>query len=372
MRLPQFILENMDRIIANWEEVAGMQMPAAAHMTPLELRNHSRQILESIVEDLATHQTEEAQIQKSLGQAPVSPDAPETAAQIHAALRVRSDFDINQLAAEYRALRASVLRLWMTDHEPDADDVEDIIRFNEAIDEALAESVDLFSAKVEQARNLMLGMIGHDLRNPLQAIQLTSEYLAALNVGEEVSRASARLINSGARMQALLDDLVVFNRHKLGLGFRIRPSEVNLTILAENEVGQFRASHPGRQLELQATGDTTGYWDPDRLHQLLSNLLSNALKHSADDEPVRVLITGEEAGVRLEVRNGGAPIDPRMLQRIFDPLTSGSDQQVATDHSLGLGLFIAKEITAGHGGDIKAYSEGQETVFAVELPRHPL
>ena len=121
--------------------------------------------------------------------------APETAAQTHAVLRANSGFDINQLAAEYRALRASVLRLW-TDAFPHAEGtrLEDVIRFNEAIDQALGESIAFFSRRVERSRNLLLGMLGHDMRSPLQTIVMTSSYLSALNAGAEVSKAASRLI----------------------------------------------------------------------------------------------------------------------------------------------------------------------------------
>ena len=118
--------------------------------------------------------------------------APATAAQAHAVLRARGGFDINQLVGEYRALRASVLRRW-TDVTPfDQQEREDVIRFNEAIDQAVAESVGHFHAQMEQARNLLLGMLGHDMRSPLNTILTTASYLAALNAGGEVSGAAAR------------------------------------------------------------------------------------------------------------------------------------------------------------------------------------
>lgn len=127
----------------------------------------------------------EAQHDKSIGRAPAPIDATETAAQTHALLRARAGFNIIELTAEYRALRASVLRLWMDECEPDALHLNDVIRFTEASDQALAESVGFFSAQVEQSRNLLLGMLGHDMRSPLPAIQATASYLEALNVGSE-------------------------------------------------------------------------------------------------------------------------------------------------------------------------------------------
>jgi signal transduction histidine kinase len=191
MRLADFILRDMETILGQWEAFAFTLLPAAANMKSLALRDHAQQILEAVAKDLSTFQSEEAQREKSMGRAPQMIGAPETAAQTHALLRARSGFEINQLAAEYRALRASVLRQWMDVCRPEAPHPDDIIRFNEAIDQALAESVSFFRAQVDQARNLLLGMLGHDMRSPLQSIQMTAVYLAALNAGDKVSGAAS-------------------------------------------------------------------------------------------------------------------------------------------------------------------------------------
>jgi signal transduction histidine kinase len=190
-------------------------------MASLALRDHVLQILEAIARDLDTPQTREEQSEKSKGRAPQVSGAPDTAAQTHAVLRAQSGFNINQLVAEYRALRASVLRLRMDCVQLGPPDMEEVIRFNEAIDQAVAESVGHFHAHVERGRNLLLGMLGHDMRSPLNTIVTTASYLAALNAGEQVSAAAARLIRSGESVQALLDDLVDFNRTKLGLGLSV-------------------------------------------------------------------------------------------------------------------------------------------------------
>src|SRR5688572_2496097 len=194
MRLSEFILGNKQAILIQWEAFAGTQLPAAANMTSTALRDHGEEILNAIVADLSQGQTEEAQATKAKGLAPKATNAARTAAQTHGILRAQSGFDIKQLASEYRALRASVLRLWM-DSYPEAANADDIIRFNEAIDQALAESISDFDRKLEEAQNLFFGMLGHDLRTPLQAIQMTAVYLRGLNSGKEVSEAASRLIN---------------------------------------------------------------------------------------------------------------------------------------------------------------------------------
>jgi len=125
-----------------------------------------------------------------------------------------------------------------------AHDTDDIIRFNEAIDQAVAESVGHFHAYVERGRNLLLGMLGHDMRSPLNTIVMTASHLAALNAGEQVSMAAARLIRSGTSMRALLDDLVDFNRTTLGLGLRIVPSDIDLASVLADEVEPWALKYP--------------------------------------------------------------------------------------------------------------------------------
>jgi signal transduction histidine kinase len=361
----------MEPILAQWEAFAATLLPAAANMEALGLRDHAEQILHAVAKDLRTSQTREAQWEKSMGRGPARIDATETAAQTHALLRARAGFSINQLAAEYRALRAGVLRLWMDDCAPEAPDLDDVIRFNEAIDQALAESVGFFSIQAEQNRNLLLGMLGHDMRNPLQAIQVTASYLAALNAGERVSGAATRLIRSGARMQALLDDLTDFNRTNLGMGISVTPTNVNLANVLSDELDELRAIHPARQISLQVSGDSQGVWDGQRLQQLLGNLVTNAIKYGAQDTPVRVVVSGEAAQVRIEVRNCGATIEPATLACIFDPMTRGRVRQNHDDSqgSLGLGLYIASEIAKAHHGTVEVRSDETETSFTVLLPR---
>ena len=183
MRLADFISQHTETILAEWEAFATTLLPAAAGMTPLALRDHAQQILEAVAADLSTAQTRQEQADKSQGKAVRPAGAPETAAETHAVLRAKSGFSINQLVAEYRALRASVLRLWLDAGSLAETGVDDVVRFNEAIDQAIAESVSFFTAQVDQARNLLLGTLGHDMRSPLYAIQLTAASLAALNAG---------------------------------------------------------------------------------------------------------------------------------------------------------------------------------------------
>jgi len=370
MRLGEFILQNMEAILAHWEAFAATRLPAAEIMGPLALRDHAQQILEAIVKDLKTSQTRQAQTDKSMGLVPVISSAVETAAETHAVLRARSGFDINQLAAEYRALRASVLQLWTDRCNPNDIVMDDVIRFGEAMDQALSESISFFSSTVEESRNLLLGMLGHDMRSPLQTIQATSTFLAALNAGEAISEAAYRLIRSGARMQALMDDLLDFNRSNLGLGIHVNPSEVNLANTLRDEVDMLQVAHPNRRITLEMSGDLHGVWDSLRLQQVLANLVLNALKHGKQDTPVHVVVTDNGGTVRVEVKNAGPIIAKSTLNWIFEPLKRGIAAEHTASEGLGLGLYIAREIAKSHGGDIQARSTESETVFSLILPRN--
>ncbi|GAB7521313.1 sensor histidine kinase [Paraburkholderia sp. 2C] len=361
-------MQNMEEILVQWQAFATTLHPAARSMDRAALRDHAQQILQAIAKDISSPQTHDEQHEKSWGNAPKPIDAAETAAQTHALLRARGGFSVNQLAAEYRALRASVLRLWMDRNGTTVTSLDDVIRFNEAIDQAVAESVDFFNVQVEQARNLLLGMLGHDMRSPLQTIQMTAAYLAALNAGEKVSEAATRLIHSGSRMQSLLDDLCDFNRVKLGLGINVVRTDIDLATVCADTVDQLRAAHPGREIELNIEGSFRGLWDGARLQQLLSNLVTNALKYGSPDIPVRVALTGKAPGVLLEVANGGQAIDEQTMEAIFDPLMRGLGQENSHAGGLGLGLYIAAEIAKAHDGNIEVRSDSSQTIFSVHLP----
>jgi len=367
MRLGEFIMRDMEQILERWDAFARTRLPAAHGLSTSALRDHAPQILKAIVADLATAQTAAEQQAKSMGLASKDARATETAAQTHGICRAKSGFNIEQLASEYRALRASVLAAWMTACLPEPPDIDDMIRFNEAVDQALAESVSFHTAHVNRARNLLIGMLSHDLRSPLQSIQMTAKYLRKLDVKNEVSDAAARLIRSGARMQKLLDDLVDFNRSELGLGLKIVPCEVDLAAVCGEALEEIRASYTGRLVELEIGGDCRGTWDPDRMRQLLDNLVVNALHYGDPEGTVRVAIDGGGRDLRLSVANASDPIDDEHLALFFEPLRRGGSKD--NNAGLGLGLYIVNEIVKAHGGTVAARSEGRQLVFTVELPR---
>jgi signal transduction histidine kinase len=371
MRLSTFIERDMEVILGEWEGFAATLLPAAAHMDSDALRDHAEHILRAVCKDLDASQTDEERKRKSQGLAAGPIDARNTAAETHALLRAESGFNVNQLASEYRALRASVLHLWARACEPSGTNLPDVIRFNEAIDQAIVESVAFFNAQIENERNLLLGMLGHDMRGPLQVIQMTTNSLSKLEVGADVATYAARLSKSVHSLKALLDDLLDFNRTKLGIGITISPAAVDLAEAFSAELEQLRVAHPGRSVDLEVTGNVSGVWDINRVNQLLGNLVVNAIKYGSFGSPVRVVLNELPGEVRFAVHNHGPKIERSMLAQIFEPLKRGINNQFLSgaDGSFGLGLYIAREIANAHHGDITATSDENETVFTVRLPR---
>jgi signal transduction histidine kinase len=316
MRLSVFIERDMEAILKEWESFAATLLPAAVDMNTQQLRDHAEHILRVVCKDLDTSQNDEEQERKSKGLATGPIDASNTAAETHALLRAQGGFNLNQMTSEYRALRASVLHLWARACEPADIVVTDMVRFNEAIDQAIAESVAFFNAQIENERNLLLGMLGHDMRGPLQVIQLTARYLSKADTAVDVATAAARLIKSSASLKVLLDDLLDFNRTKLGLGVTISPAPVDLAVAFSAEIEQLRVAHPGRSIAFEANGEVSGVWDINRLNQLLGNLVVNAIKYGAFSSPVRIVLDGLPTEVRFAVHNHGPKIEQALLGQI--------------------------------------------------------
>jgi signal transduction histidine kinase len=243
-------------------------------------------------------------------------------------------------------------------------------RFNEAIDQAVAESVDFFGREAERLRSVFLGVLGHDLRGPLNAILLTSQLLAKRNAGTPDGKFTATLLNGGERMRQLLDDLLEYNRASLGIGIRVTPALCDLAQVCEEEVELQRAIWPGNALEFITDGAVSGYWDAARLKQVIGNLVANAAKYGDRGAPITVRLSGSGDEAVMTVENTGPEIKPNEVNALFDPLQRAAHGDGETERtSLGLGLFIVRHIVLAHGGVISLSSTGGKTVFRVAVPR---
>jgi signal transduction histidine kinase len=371
MRLADFILTNLESILQKWEDFARTILPDA-DMSVDELRDHAAQMLHEIAADMKTSQTSIEQAMKSEGRAPRGTD--DTAAETHADTRLVSGFSMDQMVSEYRALRASVLLLWSQRIKTGIEfELEDMTRFNECIDQMLAESVGRYSRSVTQANNLFLGILAHDLRTPLGAIGLGAEILLrAEEIGDRYTGISARIFRSAKRAGKIVENLLDFTRAHTSAGLSVKPERANLKTVCEGIVEEVRIHHPGRTITFDARGQFDGTFDATRIEQALCNLIENAAVHGAADGVVTVRLHAEDGDAELTVHNDGVPIDARDLPHIFDPMTRYSqhaaDERGASS-GLGLGLYIANQIVTAHKGKITVDSTPERgTTFRVKLP----
>ena len=375
MRLPEFIEKNSELILVEFEEFARTHTSAGDTMGIAALRDHAEKMLTAIALDISQSQTDQDQEIKSKGDAPVDDDSAPTAAERHGMDRAVSGFTLEEMFAEYRALRASVLRLWTEAGERrlDESDVDDMMRFNEAIDQSLAESITRFSTGLEKSREMFLGILGHDLRTPLGAVLTASAFLVSDGDLTETNLSMATRINSSAeRMRKLVGDLLDFTAARLGRGIPITREETDVAAVARETMVEIGSQFPDREFRFVATGDTGGQLDGQRISQALSNLVGNAVQHGAEDTRITVEIRGVDDEVSVAVHNFGPAIGPDQMGRIFDPFTRASSADTAPQvaGSMGLGLYIAQQIALAHNGWIEVRSsESDGTTFVLHLPR---
>ena len=339
-------------------------------MTEVDLRDHLPEILQAIVADMRTPQTRAQSIEKAEGHVPADPDQPRSAAGTHAVHRAHSGFSIASLVAEYRAMRAGVLRMWAESPDP-VIRTEEITRFNEAIDQAIAESVHHYSDEVERWRNIFLGVLGHDLRSPLTAIMVASEVISGMAVDAPLAKVAQRLVHSGERMRELLDKLLMYNRAQMGIGLAVDRRQVDLARACREEIQQLQETMPKARIRLQAPPAAHGNFDARSLCEALTNMVVNAYKYGSSDSEIQVDLHDRGDRVELSVANHGQTIPPDRLQLLFEPLRRGgvTDDTTLERASLGLGLFIVSQIAEAHGGDIRAESTKGQTRFTMHLPK---
>lgn len=368
MRLSAFIIEHLDEIVAEWDGFAGHSLPAAEGTAGAPLHDHSRDILKAIAQD----------VERAGSREPARDGGAETAAATHGALRHSAGFDLAQLTAEFRALRNCVLRLWGTEcfaHEADA--FQQVMSFNDAIDQALAEAVARYASEVDRARNMFLTVLGHDLRTPLGAISITSQYLAMHTVPDAKRlEAAARIDRCTTALNALVKDVLEYTRSRLGKGIKVTRKPNDMADICRTACDDIRAVHVDASFQCDITDCLEGDYDAVRMHQAVWNLLNSSVQQSDRQHPV--ILSADACGdqVRVQVKVHGRPLPMERLQSMFDPMAQFANSPDLHDDvkpSIELGLFVAREIIRAHQGDVTVSSDADgKTAFEVVLPRKPV
>ncbi|WP_432777735.1 HAMP domain-containing sensor histidine kinase [Pseudomonas fortuita] len=378
MRLSTFIMSHMESILQAWEDFArSVELPRET-LTASGLRSHASFILKAVAHDMVVPQTVQQEIDKSQGLGPAFEG--ETAAERHAVLRHLDGFTLDQMVSEYRALRSSVLRLWLAredseDSVDSPDRVREIIRFNEAVDQALVESIASYGKAVDTTRKMVLGVLGHDLRSPLTAIKMGAGVLTkAKQWGDRERSVAVQIDDSADRANQLINDLLDLARCNLGLGIPVQRQDADLTSLCAAVVNEVSFAHPQLNVVFERTDPLPVSVDPLRMSQVLSNLIVNAIRHGDTQRPIRVGLSDAGEWAIIEVHNWGNPISADQMTSLFSPearLTRAAQADQQESQGLGLGLFIAQEIAASHAGKIEVTSKPElGTTFRVAFLRN--
>jgi len=302
---------------------------------------------------------------------------------LHAAVRVREGYDLRQVVAEYRSIRTVICRLYREQgdiSEESRPKLKPINTMNAVLDTAIADAVDQYSVDQGKAREMFIGMLGHDLREPLGTIAFSANVLLERLDGLDARtrKSAARIAASAKRMESMIRDLLDFARGRLDGGFPIVPVPLEVRALVTETVDEIRHSNPDREivcLARDASGAFDAQWDPDRVAQVMMNLLGNAIAHGRD--PIVVRVEDRSEWLAIEVANMGE-IPAAALPHLFLPFSPpdaerrhGSTPQEPERRRghLGLGLYIVSEIATAHGGKAEAESGDGQTIFRVILPR---
>lgn len=372
-RLADFIRQNQAAIIDEWIQFAGTRSPASDGMSKLALKDHIVDILNFVAADLASAQTPHEQVDKSHGLSDGAGPFRHTAAEVHAALRLADGFDIDQMVSEYRALRASVVKQWVAGHKTLATtDIDDLTRFNESIDQAVTESVAHYTKTIDNSRNLFLGILGHDLRNPIGAASMAAQRMERWGTSDpKQAKVVSELVRTTERATRILNDLLDLTRSSFGTDIPITKAKSDIAKLCQTIADELRSINEAQVVKVELEGDPVGFWDAARMGQVLSNLMGNAIQYSNSCSPVTVAIAGNDPdAVTLNVHNFGPTIPVENQRAIFESGVRGQVNDPGGHTHLGLGLYIARLIIEAHGGKISVTSDEKKgTTFTVQLPR---
>jgi signal transduction histidine kinase len=370
-RLAAFLREHREELIQTWTRrvLDDPRLGSANRLTEPDLHDHIPEIIDEIVRVLDASHASEA-CGRELGSSP--------AAKEHARQRRSRGFALAEAIREFSHFRAALVDLCTAEGVPLEGDGAELV--HAAIDETMvtgaSEIEEATVAEMEQRallRERFLGIVGHDLRTPLQSILFAVETLLKReDTTPHQGRVLRRAVASAERMERMIRDVLDLTRARLGTGIPIDRRVVPLDAICRQVVDELSMVHADRTVELDAPVTAVGSYDPDRIAQVVANLAGNALTYSPPGAPVRVVLREEGGWAVLTVHNRGAAIPAEEQRYLFDPFRRARPKgnAPADDDGLGLGLFIVAQIVAAHGGSVAVTSTTEAgTTFTVRLPR---
>jgi signal transduction histidine kinase len=351
--LSAFIRERRDAILDRWVSRAA-SLPAASES---DARDHLPAMLDHLA-DAVDRRDESARPLEDLPQQ-------------HATLRFREGYDLRQVVAEYRLLRSVVMDLYTEQGDTTVragNLMPPLAVMHEAIDRAIGDAVDQYALERDRVRETFIAMLGHDLREPLHAMVFSAETLTRTPSDAPTMNIVRRIIANAQRMDRMIRDLLDFARTRLDGGFAITPVPVDARALTARATHDVMHAHPERSVQNladTAPGDFLVEWDNDRVAQVVTNLVTNALVHGSD--PVTVEPVDEGDHVTIRVTNAGE-IPRELVPHLFDAFGSKADHKKR--EGLGIGLYIVRQVALAHGGTVDAVSAAGQTTVSVRMPRY--
>lgn len=355
-RVVEFLRKEQATITSLWEEEVRRDLPALRSMTRPVLLDHMHEFLDGLA-DWVEGKTQQAE------------RAFQGLVEGHALQRLGYGVGLETLTREYSKLRIVVTRELFT-LERTHDIRESMLRMQEGMDRAINNAMQRYAARREEVRERFITILGHDLRDPLSTITISANTLAADPDLEAPHRVIAERISRACdRMQRMINDVLDFARGHLGGGIPANPTLNDMGDICRAAADEMIGANPHRTITVDIRGDLRGAFDRDRVHQAITNLISNAIHHTEGSVEIRAFEADDGHAIITEVTSHGEPIPDEIRRRLFDPFAHY--EATKPRQGLGLGLYIVQQIALAHGGLCDVRSDEEATTFSIRWPRAP-
>lgn len=286
-------------------------------------------------------------------------------AHAHALEHHRAGRELTEALTEYEVLRRMLLEIALEGEQIEL--ASSLISLAAALDRTICAACARYESEHAHVRERFMGMLVHDLRDPLTAVTMSASLLADMTLGDKQAQLVGRITRGARRIEKMVDEVVDFARSQLGEQFALTPATFDMAEVCNEAILEARALPAPRDIQLEISGNVTGTWDRERARQALGNLIANATQSGQGAIRIRVH-ESEDRKVVVAVTNRGAVIAPEVLARIFDPFARAVLEQTRM-RGLGLGLYLVAQIARAHGGRAGAASTAEGTTIFVEWPR---